>query len=796
MLNTLWKKTLRDIWENKGRSTFVVLSIAVGTFTLGVILNTYVILTREMTANYAKANPAAISFQIERFDSELLGIIGQHPKVDKVDARRTIKGEIKTLSGEWKPLWFYVLSNYQNTQLDIVELDQGMWPQQPEQMVIERQALSVLDGKLKDQVFIRTPGRPVQFFQISGVAHDVSLAQAEWENVVYSFTNFNGIERLGLEKYFNLLKLSLNDENLDREQMQPIANELKELIQKKGYRVKNITLSEPGDYPHANITDGMFMIQKVFAVLCCLLAAILAFNLIASMLATQLPIIGTMKAIGASSSQIRLSYYRGIILLGLLGLLLSLPSAYFGSKIYVNALSSMMNIDIQSYSIPIWIFVVQIALGVFIPLFASMIPIVKASQRTIHETFIEFGHRVIDFGNSPIERVILKLSFFSQPVKLAIRNLARHKARFLLTATILCVASALFMATFHINQSMKQAVIKDRLSKKWDINITLDQYLPRDQVNQTLGQLAPLKIEGVTRVGVYLETTKFHLHKTEIETQITLTRLSSNSQMLNPTLLEGHWLTGKPGELVINQKAREIISGFKIGMSIPVKIFGQSYPFRIVGVVKNVGGPMIYTGDFPADMYNPIGEKVNGFFLQLSGNDRTSLARLKGPIFNLLKNNQIIVSRITTVWEGLRVVEDHFEIIYSLMMLLTLIVIFISSNGIILMTTTNIIERTREIGVLKAIGASNKELVKMFFSESLMIAIIGWSFGCLLTLPISYLVTHWLGVLLIQTPFELVLNTMIFIYTLPLIIIISILSSILPMKKVTRMSVAKSIIYE
>ena len=99
MLNTLWMKTWRDLWQNRGRSALVILSITLSTFTLVVILNSYAILSREMSKDFLKSNPTAISFSIERFQAGLLKKIEQHPATDKVDARRLIFGEIKTIKG-------------------------------------------------------------------------------------------------------------------------------------------------------------------------------------------------------------------------------------------------------------------------------------------------------------------------------------------------------------------------------------------------------------------------------------------------------------------------------------------------------------------------------------------------------------------------------------------------------------------------------------------------------------------------------------------------------------------------
>ncbi len=301
VLNRLWIKTWRDLWQSKGRSTLVVLSIALSTFTLGVILNSYAILSREMTRDYLQSNPTAISLSIERFSEDLLLEMKNNNLIREVGARRLISGEIKTAAGDWKRLLLFVLNDYKDIKLDKVESDLGSWPPQKNQILIERQAVSVLGAEMGDLMQLKNSSGMSGKLVMQGIVHDVGLPQAEWENIVYGYISAETLSNIGVENYFNELKISLNDQQLTFDEMTTQALKTKQWLQDKGYSVKGYKVAPPGEHPHANITDGMFMIQKVFAVLCCFLSAVLGFNLMSAMLSKQLRQIGVMKAIGASN---------------------------------------------------------------------------------------------------------------------------------------------------------------------------------------------------------------------------------------------------------------------------------------------------------------------------------------------------------------------------------------------------------------------------------------------------------------------------------------------------------------
>jgi len=817
----MWIKTWRDLWQSKGRSTLVVLSIALSTFTLGVILNSYAILSREMTRDYLRSNPTAISFYMEKFDNELLDELKANDWVDEVDARRLISGEIKTTTGEWKRLLLFVLNDYQNIKLDKVKSDQGSWPPQRGQILIERQAVSVIGAEVGESLQLKNSSGLLGELTMTGVVHDVGLPQAEWENIVYGYISQETLSSIGVESYFNELKMSLNNQQLSFDEMTNQAVNTKLWLQNKGYSVKTYKVAPPGEHPHANITGGMFMIQKVFAILCCFLSAVLVFNLMSAMLSKQLRQIGVMKAIGASNRQISGIYYRGVLVLGTLGLLISLPAAYFVGNRYVDTLSPMMNFDITSYQVPFWIIALQILLGIGIPMLSAYLPIKKASEMQVRETLLEYSADKQVNEQSWFERFIFSLHFKSHPVRLAIRNSLRQKGRFFLTTGVLMVATSLLMASFNISRTIKEVINVERHAKNWAVEIKLNQTMQDDKLAGLFNELVDIgQTESFKRVSVAIienDPDEIEDNKTTSrgrgdskahKVSVSMTDLKPNSTMLNLPLIEGNWFSADKlaaGEkstsfiysaatssVVVSQLVMEHLPYLKIGMSLDIEVLGQIKTLTLIGVVQNIGSASIYT----SGLLKSSRSQANGLFLSSELQSRAELRQLRKRLIQHAEENNIKLSYSSTAWDGAQVVEGHFQIIFSLMLLLTVIIIFIASNGIILTMTTNIIERTRENGVLKAIGASNRELAKMILSEAFLIAFLAWLVACLVTLPLSYGVAYWLGELLIKTPFGLTIEPFVFIISLPVMIFITGLASLIPMGKIMKLPVREALVYE
>jgi putative ABC transport system permease protein len=108
----------------------------------------------------------------------------------------------------------------------------------------------------------------------------------------------------------------------------------------------------------------------------------------------------------------------------------------------------------------------------------------------------------------------------------------------------------------------------------------------------------------------------------------------------------------------------------------------------------------------------------------------------------------------------------------------------------------NVLERTREIGVMRSIGASNGSVRSIFLVEGLLIGIISCVLASLLSVPISYILGSALGNVFFQQPLELVLKPSSFIIWLIIALVIASFASLLPANRAAQISVRESISYE
>jgi putative ABC transport system permease protein len=110
--------------------------------------------------------------------------------------------------------------------------------------------------------------------------------------------------------------------------------------------------------------------------------------------------------------------------------------------------------------------------------------------------------------------------------------------------------------------------------------------------------------------------------------------------------------------------------------------------------------------------------------------------------------------------------------------------------------TMNVVERSREIGVMRAIGASDAAILVMFLAEGLLIGLLAWGLGAALSLPVSRLLSDALGQVFVQRPLAFTVSVQGFLLWFIVVFWLAVVGSILPAWRAARTSVREVLAYE
>jgi putative ABC transport system permease protein len=134
-------------------------------------------------------------------------------------------------------------------------------------------------------------------------------------------------------------------------------------------------------------------------------------------------------------------------------------------------------------------------------------------------------------------------------------------------------------------------------------------------------------------------------------------------------------------------------------------------------------------------------------------------------------------------------------LVYFLLVMAVLIAV-VGGLGLMGTMSINVLERTREIGVMRAIGASSKDIQGIVIIEGMLIGLISWGISILLSIPITYVLCYGVGVAVLSAPMEPVFGPTGVLAWLIFTLFLAAISSALPARSASRMTVKDTLVYE
>jgi putative ABC transport system permease protein len=169
---------------------------------------------------------------------------------------------------------------------------------------------------------------------------------------------------------------------------------------------------------------------------------------------------------------------------------------------------------------------------------------------------------------------------------------------------------------------------------------------------------------------------------------------------------------------------------------------------------------------------------------------------LKGQSFQHLEAAGFEVSGAQTAQQINTSNELMFTIIVAVLVLMALLLAAVGGLGLTTTMSINMLERIREIGVLRAIGASNMSVRQIVLAEGLVIGALSWGIGTLLSLPVSAFLSDQVGLALLKVPLNYQYSLVAAVVWFFALMLIAIAASLGPAKNAVRLTIREVLAYE
>jgi len=784
-MNTLWRKAIRDFWRERARTTLVVLAISMGISAFAAVLSAYAILTRELDRGYLATNPASAVLRVDSIDDELVKAVLQNPEVSDAEPRRTISGQIKAGPVQWRNLFMFVVQDYGNIRVSKLVPEQGAWPPADGEILIERDAFQVAKAKIGDAVVVKTANGVEQPLAISGSVHDVGQAQARMENIVYGYINLATLVQLGEEPKLNQLNILVAQNRFDETHIKRVAADVEKLIKSRGHEVLRVDVPRPGKHPHSDLTGILLLAMSSFGLFVLVLSGILVVNLLTAMMASQVRQIGVMKAIGGTRWQVARIYFGQALFLGIAAVIVSAPLGIIGSRALCHYMALFLNFDINSFAVPVWVYLLVALVGIVAPLIAAAWPVLKGTAVPVRVALADFGLSQTTFGASAFDRALARIGGTFSLIVLAVRNSFRQRARLALTLLTLAAGGLFFLSALNVRSSMINTLDHMFTARKFDLSVSFANPYEMAKIQKAIDNT-----HGVTRAEGWFVT------EASLGDRFTVVALPPDTRLLDFEIIDGRNLTpGDTDAIVINNALAGRESKMRVGETVVLRMGGVESTWHVVGIAREAFAPALAYIPLSFMQQRQPG-MVNGLRIALENSDDEAISTVREELDRNLEQQGVRARGSATTAESRFAFDQHMLMIYVFLIVMSAIIGGVGGLGLMTTMSLNVQERRREMGVMRALGATPRIVWLMIVAEGLAIGVLSWIIAALLAWPISKGIGNLLVKVLFRGGLDFSFEPVGLVIWMILSIVLSGGASFLPAWKASRVTVREALAYE
>ena len=798
---TLLSKVWFDLWQDKSRTLQVVLVIALGAIGIGLVIGGRNLISDSVLSGSQAAQPAHIKLSVSPpLTKDQIERVARIEGVAEIEGLQSAPVEWRfPADEEWQTGILNGRDNYTEQKMTLDGLVSGEWPGRSTIGVgqISVGPTSVFEG---DTIELRF-GERVRTVDVVATMDPVGPTPVFGETFYAEGRTFERIT--GIDTY-NIIQTR----DVDFDQARAEATDLAIQDYFEDIDVDSVGLSfpfqdritSPDVSPAEAILNALFLLLGLLGAIVVILGVFLVYNSISAIVTQQMSQIGTMKAIGATSRQVIWGYLFLVVSYGLLAAIISVPVGGAAALGLQSFFADFLNMEIFEVRFDMTAVYLQVAICLIAPIIAALFPIISGMRITVREAISSYG---LNGSASTLDRMVAKAVNIPYTLLLTIGNTFRNRRRVIIIEVALVVSGAIFMMVVGVNDATNYT-FGSKLADIHNYQVTMAFAQPEraqlvEGVTANLQNVAEaeswLVLPGSARPAVQEEGAV-------TDARITLFGQPPETTLYKPEIQEGRWLRADDTNAVVVSQQVADSKEWAVGDMITLEDKnGRELNGEIVGTLfdpatntsvhlplSTMQRELRYTG------------LTNTVWVQTTATDAAAQSAVAENLEAALEQKGVSVNPSSTFGEktmaGITArAGEGFAIILNLLAVMAIVIALVGGVGLSGILSLSVLERRREIGVMRAIGASSWQVIRLFVGEGVLLGLISWMIALPLSIPIAYFFT--------TKGLSLALNQqLVYQFTpagaglwLVIITMLAIIASALPARGASRISVRESLAY-
>ncbi len=727
-MSALLRKSVTDLTRRKARALFSIMTLALAVASVSIFAVPELI-DRSMQSEVRAERLAHLTVSTRPLPLSVaqLASLEALPNVEAVEARSGVQTRVYV--GERRaPAMLIGVRDFTRQKVDVVRVTSGTAPGPGEVLVDVQDAnQGMYEGRTGDVARVVGPSGAEGRLRISGEARNLGGGRLVGDDdVVVLYASAETVAALSGEPGYSELAFRLRDTSATASTLQAVRESLTALPGFTGFSGLP-EVRAPGDWPGKEDSDLFVDFFGVITLLAILSALVLISNTMTTLVSEQTGEIGIMRAVGARRRQVALVYLKTALLLGAMGTLVGIALGILFSNLLAWFFgSTFFAIDV-GFGLDLTVLAVTALIGVLGPALAALPAIRRGTRVDLREALESTGSAVgsQDAG----DRLLRRVRFLPRTMQIGLRGVGRRKRRTLATALVVALAVGNLLAITGLAASATKST-----RAAWGEHI--EEIRIWTGGGKPFGEQAAQVIRSTQGVDAAQPAL---VNDVELAGEEAFVWGVVREPLIRLNTTDGRWFTAAEEQardrVVVIERNLAERTGTQVGDRVTLETAGGAARFRIVGIADNLqeDGTVLFVPltTLRSVLHEPTG--VSTYWIKTTSPEHAIVDRTFTRLEDRLNALGYQMGGELTYVEEQSDVADN-QTITTTIAVFGLLIVAISMVALANAITMSILERTREIGVLRCIGARARDVRRIFATEGVVLALAGWLLG----IPIGY----------------------------------------------------------
>lgn len=498
---------------------------------------------------------------------------------------------------------------------------------------------------------------------------------------------------------------------------------------------------------------GILSLVRVLLAVALLLTSILILNSVTALVIQQTTVVGTMKALGATRARVVRGYAMTVLMYSAVATPVGIALGIAVGGRAASALATSIPLAPGPVVVTAQTIGLALGVGVAVPILSALIPLWLTTGISVKDALSAWGVTQRAPGveartpGLPARLASRRLTRVPQTVWLGLRGLFRRPWRAALSIVTVAIAASCFLIVQTLATSVNSSIGSVWGNFRADVEVYVGGQQSFHEISSLLRPIP--NIGRIERVGWFGSQTAWG--------KVAVWGVEPNSRIYHARLTSGRWLPPRDSRVVLISDDLAARSGLRVGSTLALPGPGgtRTTTFTVIGTIREsvddlsqVGAAVLQVDELyqlEGASHAHIGNYTNRVLVQSVVRSLQAVDRLTRAIDSAGRQAAIgklgdgPVAEVFTYHDEVVRHQRSFLPVYALLIVVALIVAAVGVLGLADALTASVIDRRRDIGLFRSLGATGRRVATVFWIEGLALSATAWIIAAAAGIPLASL---------------------------------------------------------